>query len=147
MGSEAPGRGENRHGGLGFTLTEVLVALLITVIAVMGLASSFGTGRGLIDRYATARSAMGVAQSRMEWLRMEYMKNLSAPDLDPSLAHPVTDVVLDGRIPGQETWTVEWLHDPKGSSAQDYKRVTVTVTWSQGGVGDRIDLSCIFLAR
>lgn len=142
----ASGREELRQEGSGFTLTEVLVALLITVIAVMGLAHTFGIGRGLIDRYATARSAMGVAQSRMETLRMESLQDLTVPDLDPAVLHPVTTVLLDGRIQGQETWIVEWLHDPLGSG-QDYKRVRVTVTWTQGAMPDTVELKAIFLAR
>jgi type II secretory pathway pseudopilin PulG len=140
-------RGRLRLEGSGFTLTEVLVALLITVIAVMGLASTFGIGRGLIDRYATARSAMGVAQDRMERLRMESLKDLLVPDLDPAVAHPVTTVTLDGRVQGQETWTIEWLHDPQGYGSQDYKRVHVTVTWFQAGASDSVALNSIFLAR
>ena len=131
----------------GFTLTEVLVALLITVLAVMGLAHTFGIGRGLIDRYATARSAMGVAQSRMERLRRESMKDLSNPDLDPSTLHPVTAVDLDGRVSGQETWIVEWLHDPQGVGSLDYKRVRVVVSWTQAAASDSVELQSIFLAR
>jgi type II secretory pathway pseudopilin PulG len=147
VGPVAPGRGEHRQGGLGFTLTEVLVALLITVLAVMGLAHTFGIGRGLIDRYATARAAMGVAQSRMEVLRMESLKSLANPDLDPAVTHPVTAVVLDGRVSGQETWTVEWVDDPAIAGSQDYKRVRVTVSWTQAGIADSVELKSIFLAR
>jgi type II secretory pathway pseudopilin PulG len=131
----------------GFTLTEVLVALIITVLAVMGLAHSFGIGRGMIDRYATARSAMGAAQSRMELLRRKSLIDLATPDLDPAVTHPVTALMLDGRIPGQETWTVEWLHDPQGVGSQDYKRVHVTVSWTQGAMPDSVELKSIFLAR
>ena len=123
------------------------MALLITVLAVMGLAHTFGIGRGMIDRYATARAAMGVAQSRMERLRMESRRDLGHPDLDPAVTHPVTDVTLDARVPGQETWTVEWVHDPLGTSGQDYKRVRVTVDWTQAGIADSIELKSIFLAR
>jgi prepilin-type N-terminal cleavage/methylation domain-containing protein len=143
----ASGRGRAISQQDGFTLTEVLVALMITVLAVMGLAHTFGIGRGLIDRYATARSAMGVAQDRMERLRMESMRDLTVPDLDPAVAHPVTAVTLDGRVAGQETWVVEWMHDPLGSSTQDYKRVRVTVSWTQAAMPDSVELKSIFLAR
>ena len=146
--TRAGGRGPSGTADFaGFTLTEVLVALLITVLAVVGLAHTFGIGRGLIDRYATARSAMGVAQSRMELLRMESMKNIANPDLDPAVIHPVTAITLNDRIAGEETWTVEWLDDPLVPGSQDYKRVRVTVSWTQAAIPDTVELKSIFLAR
>ena len=46
------------HETRGFSLIEVLVALVIAVIAILGLAHTFGAGRGLINRYDTAREAL-----------------------------------------------------------------------------------------
>ena len=41
----------------GFSLVEVMVAGIVAIVAVMGLAFTFSTGRGMIDRYAAARDA------------------------------------------------------------------------------------------
>jgi len=41
----------------GFSLAEALTGATISVIAVMGLAYSFGVGRGLVNRYEVARAA------------------------------------------------------------------------------------------
>src|SRR5437667_6718534 len=54
----------------GFSLVEALTAATISVIAVMGLAYSFGVGRGLVDRYEVARAALGEAQSQLEALTL-----------------------------------------------------------------------------
>lgn len=133
----------------GFTLTEVLVALLITVIAVLGLAHTFGLGRGLIDRYAVARDAMGVAERRMEILRMEARADAANPDLSTG-AHPATpiDIKLDGVVGGKESWQVDGVPDPtfSGGGGSDYRKVTVTITWKLSGIDDGITMSTIFEA-
>lgn len=145
MRSRAPGDGS--RGDAGFTLTEVLVALLITVIAVLGLAHTFGLGRGMIDRYATARDAMGVAQARMETLRMEARSDTGNPDLSVG-AHTPIAITLDGAVAGLESWQVDWATDPghPGGSGQDYRKITVTVNWKQSGIDDHVQISSLFLA-
>jgi Tfp pilus assembly protein PilV len=129
-------------------MTEVLVALVITVIAVLGLAHTFGLGRGLIDRYATARDAMGVAQRRMEILRMEARKDLANAELTPGSHTPIA-ITLDGKISGFESWQVDWVPDPgfPSGTGQDYKKITVTVTWKQSGLDDHIDVSSVLLGQ
>jgi len=66
----------------GFTLIEVMVAAVVAVISVMGLAYMFSAGRGMIDRYAAARDALEAAQSRLDWLAMEAVKNPAAAELN-----------------------------------------------------------------
>ncbi len=50
----------------GISLTEALTAATLSVIAVIGLAYSFGVGRSLVDRYEIARAALGEAQTQLE---------------------------------------------------------------------------------
>ena len=47
---------------------EVVVATVVAVVAVLALAYTFGTGRGLVNRYEAARVALAAAQRRMESL-------------------------------------------------------------------------------
>src|SRR5437762_12387732 len=63
----------------GFSLMEALTGATITVIAVLGLAYSFGVGRGLVNRYEVARAALGEAQSELEALHL-------LPMGDPAMA-------------------------------------------------------------
>ena len=47
---------------------EALTAATISVIAVLGLAYSFGVGRGMVNRYEVAHAALGEAQAQLEAL-------------------------------------------------------------------------------
>src|SRR6186997_61059 len=95
-GSES-GRIANERG---FSLIEVIVATVIAVIAVVGLAHSFGVGRGLIDRHENARDALGLAQQRVEYL-------LNRPPGHPDLApgtHNLGTVPLNDAVNGTEQY-------------------------------------------
>src|SRR4029077_3347309 len=89
----------------GFTLIEALVASLIAVIAVMGLAFTFSAGRGMIDRYATARDALAAAEQKMEQLSILGLKDPTNTDLNPGIHGPFART-LDGNATGSEKWTV-----------------------------------------
>jgi len=134
----------------GFTLIEVMVAAVVAVISVMGLAYMFSAGRGMIDRYAAARDALEAAQSRLDWLAMEAVKNPAAAELNIGLHGPNPRVLNHNRT-GTESWTVVWVDDPVdnlGGDADphDYKRATVEIDWRQGGLPDHVSMSRSFLA-
>jgi prepilin-type N-terminal cleavage/methylation domain-containing protein len=141
-------RTPNDQGG--FTLIEVITASLIAVIAVTGLAFTFGAGRGLVDRYAVARDGLAAAQQRMERLSIMGLKDPGNADLAPGLHGPLPRP-LDGNMSGTEEWFVAWVDDPADntgggdSNPQDYKQVTVDVRWRSGAVQDSIRLSRIIL--
>ena len=133
----------------GFSLIEAIVATLIATIAVLGLAHSFGVGRGLIDRYAVSRDALAAAQRRMEILVADTTGNLvSIPSGFGMTVHPPTPnaIALGGNMPATESWVVEWVNDPVDNGGgtdpqpQDYRRVTVRVAWTQAGNTDTVRL-------
>jgi prepilin-type N-terminal cleavage/methylation domain-containing protein len=55
----------------GFTLAEVLVAILILSVGLLAIASSSGTVYRLLGYGKRSTEAANVAASRMEWLRRE----------------------------------------------------------------------------
>ena len=133
----------------GFTLTEVLAALLISVIAVMGLAHTFGIGRGLIDRYATGRDALAAANRRVETLRARAVKNSADVQVARGAYGPFP-VILNGGTSGSEYWQVTWMDDPADNLASadtdgpdDYRRILVRVCWGQGAATDTLELSTV----
>src|SRR5436309_7521639 len=65
---EGAGRRSPRGAPGGFTLIEMVVSILITLITVVGLAHLFGSGRALINHYEVARAAGSAAQQRLEVL-------------------------------------------------------------------------------
>ncbi len=127
------------HQG-GFSLIEVLAAGVIAILAVTGLAYSFGTGRGLINEYEVARAALGIAQQRLEILST---LPVSAPEFADSVH--VRPFQHAGAEAGTEVWTVSWYNDPATPIANDLRRVTVTVKWPANVPVDSVSLSRLFL--
>jgi prepilin-type N-terminal cleavage/methylation domain-containing protein len=130
----------------GFSLIEVLVAVIIAVIAVLGLAHSFGAGRALINRYETARAASALVEGRLETLATIATKDPSDPQLTVG-THGPAPIMLGGERLGQESWFIEWVDDPLDGlgagdlTPNDYKRVTATITWTGSAVADTVQLT------
>jgi len=138
----SPPRGERGVG-----LMEVMVATIIAVIAIIALAYSFGTGRGLVNRYELARMALAAAQRRMEMLEAA---PAGSPDLAVPSQHGPQAVLVDGRAVCQESWRVDVFHDPANAvnpAHVDLRKVTVTVTWGGGTAAETTRLTRLFAAR
>jgi len=138
-----------QRGADGFSLIEVLVSILITVISVVGLASLFGNGRALINHYEVARAANGVAQQRFELLGRTGTSGDLSIGSHPSTPNPF---VYGGATIGTESWTVAWYDDPidrtgvADSNPNDLKLVAVSVKWGQGAQADSVRLTRLFPA-
>jgi Tfp pilus assembly protein PilV len=137
------------HSERGFSLMEAIIATLIAVIAIVGLAYSFGQGRALISSYQTSRAALAAAQGRMELLSV-------TPSSDPALALGPGNTpglhsqpfLVNGRTLGTVRWAVTAFDDPaNGVNAIDLKMVTVTVAWAGGFNPDSVSLSRLFPAQ
>lgn len=127
----------------GFSLMEAVVATAIAVIAVLGLAHSFGMGSALIARYEIGRVALGAAGRRMDSIAARPAAGVSAPSADS------VTFIYKGQALGYEKWTIQWVDDPYdgtggldiSGSPQDLKRATVTIQWAnQGGGMNRVQL-------
>lgn len=130
----------------GIGLAEVVASTLIATLAVIGLAYSFGIGRGLIDRYQVARLALSRAQLLVDSLgtrRPGELLNGSQPFWLPGNAPP-----------GIETWVITPVDDPiDGTQAMgtddqpvDLQHIHVVVSWRLGGAVDSMGLDRIVLA-
>lgn len=133
----------------GFTLIEAMVATVIAVIAVVALAYTFGAGRGLVDRFAVARSGLAVAEQRMERLSILGLKDPTNAELSPGNHGPIP-CTLNGNATGTEQWTVTWVNDPADNAGgdtnpNDFKQVEVNVRWMSGTIQDQVQLSRIIL--
>ena len=121
----------------GFSLVEALTAATISVIAVMGLAYSFGVGRGLVNRYEVARAALGEAQSQLEALQL-------VPPTDPTMAigyvSPPTPFRYQGATLGTSGWRVLAYDDPTLPGTVNLKRVVMSVRWTQNAQADSVSL-------
>lgn len=126
----------------GFSLIEALTAATISVIAVLGLAYSFGVGRGLVDRYEIARAALGEAQAQLEALTL-------LPDNDPTLAigwvNPDTPFLYEGATLGTQGWRVVPFQAQGPSGTVTLKRVIMTVRWRQNARADSLTLERLWM--
>ena len=117
-----------RRGARGLTLIEVMVALLVTTIALLGALATVGiTVRGAnFSRSATEASIL--AQSKLETkvsLLTGATGTLPAPEIETLDANGA--VVIAGTA-GAYTRTTAWT-----ASTDGLRRVcTVTVTWTDG---------------
>jgi len=121
---------------------EVIVATLIATLTITALAYTFGTGRGLIDRYEIARVALGRAQGRIE--RLSVLPTSNA-DLSPGM-HGPQPFVVNGTTLGNEAWRVDPMDDPVTPIVGGLRRVTVIVAWTSGGLRDTVRLDRVLLS-
>lgn len=128
-------------GERGFSLMEALVASVIAVIAILGMAYSFGIGRGLVFRYELARAALGVAQSRMEFLTT---LPRSSDSLRVGFASAPVTFTYEGQNAGGEAWRVTAHDDPTLPGSVDLRRVEVVVRWEAAGLRDSLTLDRMF---
>jgi hypothetical protein len=126
----------------GFSLMEALTAATISVVAVLGLAHSFGVGRALVNRYEVARAALGEAQSQLEAL------TLVAP-ADPTLAigytSPATPFRYEGATLGSSSWRVVAYDEPNLTGPSNLRRVVMVVRWQQESRMDSVTLERLWL--
>jgi hypothetical protein len=124
----------------GLSIVEVVAASVISAIAVLGLAYSFGLGRANINRFEVARAAFAAAQARLEYLHSN-PRSAFAFDMDSLHVRPFNHA---GRQVGTETWTVTWYDDPLTPTANDIRKVTVRVGWTTGALSDTVTMSRLF---
>jgi hypothetical protein len=129
----------NDERGLG--LFEVMAGTVIATLAVLGLAYTFGVGRGLIDRYEVARSALGEAQHVIDSLSVVAPANLAPGSRSFEIA---------GVHAGTTRWTVTPVDDPLDGLASsspadpnpvDYYLVAIEVDFGTGTQFDHVQLS------
>ncbi|MCI0547804.1 MAG: hypothetical protein L0027_11030 [Candidatus Rokubacteria bacterium] len=88
----------------GFTIVEVLVASLIITIAGLGLALMFSTGQALIQEEGQTRTALRLAQQRIEEVRATKVSPTNPPD-QPHQQEEFPDFVQIPFPPGYERRT------------------------------------------
>jgi len=125
----------------GFSLVELMAALLLTVITIMGLAYTLGMGNGFIDRYATARAALAQANGQIEHVRGQIKDGqwVAALPFDSLTNGTLNGVVIVPGVKGTMHTHIEGENDVDGPLL----KLTATVSWTQGGMGDSIGISTL----
>jgi type IV pilus modification protein PilV len=117
-----------RRAEAGFTMVEVMIALLLTAVAIMGILALFMTATKSTDYSRHTTEATVLAQDRVEWLRTQ----------GAAAAYgPITETGIDERgvVPGLFTRTSSEV------VGTDFATIKVTVTWVDGGASHTVTLN------
>lgn len=120
------------HDESGVTLVEVLIAIVIMTILLVGGLQFVSVGREAVTVERYYRIARMIAESRLEDARRYAYHSLAT-----SLSETNTPVTL-GNVSGTRTTVVADIDDPfdgsgagdADSNSVDYKKITVTVNWA-----------------
>ena len=124
----------------GFSLVEVLIALIVMAIGIFSVARMFPEGaRGQV------RDRLTIGANDYLQEKLEYLRGLTWSD--PNL--------VDGRHPagtatescGSGRWQRFYVVTTMASPLDNLKKVDVTVTWSGAGVSDRTVTSTTYVRR
>ncbi len=122
----------------GFSLIELMVALVLLGIGIMTIANMFPLGSRTQMRDRMRTSAADLAQQKMEQLRLQ---TWSAADLDVG-THPDADGDTLSLV-DEGTFIRYWVVEAQSGSFADMKKVTTRVVWTYQ-TPDTIDLVTYF---
>jgi len=109
----------------GFTLIEVMVAMLLTALTVIGVLGLYRVETRASSFSRRETEAVVLAQDKLEDLRTQIAPTAAvALTQEPS---PITDQ-LTGAVVFTRTWQVDVTSDPA------VYKITVNVTWDDGGI-------------
>jgi type II secretory pathway pseudopilin PulG len=128
----------------GISLVEIIVAAVIFAIVAVALVEFYHWGRARIMEVGLRRSALAVAEGKMEELRSLYFTHAQLADG----SHGPENVQVAENLTGSLTWSATTYDDDANGytgSEQDYKEVIVTVAWSWEHIdSDNVTLTGLF---
>lgn len=107
----------------GFSLIEVLIALVILSIALLGLAGLMVTTTKSNSYGNQMTEAVTFGQDKLEELRIT-RRDLIVSDND--------EVQGSTGVPYRRSWTISTLPNPTPPPTDLQKAITLTVSWNQG---------------
>ena len=129
-GGEGAGEREPRRGSPGFSLVEIMVALVVFAIGVLGLAGMIPMAMRNLNQGAGATHAQALAQGKLEEL-----VNASG---DLWLTAGTSADTLDGRY--VRSWTITADAPMDGMTS-----IAVAVEWEEAGTPQRLSLATSIL--
>ena len=123
------------NGKRGFTLVEIVVSMLLLSIVLAGMLVVFVVGRRSVGKAGHKVQAISFAQETIEGLKGKVGGYLWSPadhDLDEGVDRSTAALSGDlANLGGVRTYTVENIPAGSADGLEYYKRVTVTVRWTE----------------
>jgi prepilin-type N-terminal cleavage/methylation domain-containing protein len=116
----------------GFTLIEVLIAIVLIVIGLVALMQAMSVAIFADSTLEYRLTALNLANEKLEELKDD---GYSHANLDPA-SSPFTEAFISGfNFVAQRQWTVDYVDANLSTSVSDtgLKDVTVQVQWTQRG--------------
>lgn len=146
-----------RRASAGFTLIEVLVAVVIISIAVAPIFAAFVRGRTLVAHRGEKRVALGLVERKAEQLLIAGYGSSGADDDVSSInlelgTHPTDSTIIvntrgdsdpSNDVLGDLVWTVDELSWTTPDDDLDAKRVTMTLSWPQTQWRDSVTMTLL----
>ena len=114
-------------GSKGFSLLELLFALVFLGIGLLGVAAVFPLGTRFVNASKITSTAVALAREKMEELQ-------SLPTLSPALQQ---GSYSDEQGPYQRSWTIT-----DGTPMANVKKLQVTTTWDSPQGTRHVTLDC-----
>jgi type II secretory pathway pseudopilin PulG len=108
----------------GMTLVEVMLAILVLIIALIGTSFSYVSGRRFLVGRQHYRMAVQLASQKLEGLRASGYENLTEGEED--------ELISANDLTYSRHTNIELTETPSTDVPMPCKRATVTVTWSLG---------------
>ncbi len=115
-----------------FTLVEVVVALVLLAVGVLGALAFFSAGTSFLSVQNHKRTAAEIAYSHQEELRT------ASFDALPSQQEDDQEVQIDA-LAGLRDTVVEDVDEDQDGTV-DYRKVTVTVSWLENQRDQRVEV-------
>lgn len=136
----------------GFTLIEAMIVLVIVSVIFLTFYETWGLG---LRHIANAKYRLGASAIASQ--QMEIIRSLIFDDIGTTSGIPAGTLEQDQTLSANNTvydvhTVVQFVDDPTDGTLlagtdlapNDYKRVTVTVSWGAGGAGENVDMTSIF---
>ncbi|MBI3927151.1 MAG: prepilin-type N-terminal cleavage/methylation domain-containing protein [Armatimonadetes bacterium] len=145
----------NRRALPGFSLIEILIAVAVLAIGILGTYSSFAWGTLSAHYGSEVSEATMYARQLMEIIRSQNLAFQDAPDLPDAASglndNPTDRVALNavphgsfGVLPADTRFTRNIRVERLSSNVNDHRynifRVTVTIYWNRQGVEKEVKL-------
>ena len=144
------GRRRGQRGAAGYSVVEVLIALVVLVVGFLGLVTLVFGGFSNVEEAGSSSAAVAGAESMIEFLRTQPASVIPQMDRVTS-ADPESCPGGDGSAlkTACQAWlarvaalregrgTVSVVTAPNASTGIPFHTLTVTITWTEVGLGGR----------